>query len=135
MKPALKKFLALLANTVFVFDNKMLGDDALLGAPVEVEKRKGKGKAAKVESIEDEDDSEEQRVIHVELLATETVVEDVVVEQDTEARMKLAGKLSCRAYIPPGARVKWARSVGGIVFLHLGNCISCTRYNCISSRR
>ena len=109
MKPAVKKFLGLLANTIFVFDNKVLGDDALLGAPLEVEKRKGKGKVAKVEAVEEEDDSEEQKVIHVELLATETVVEDVVVEADTAARMKLAGKVSCRAYIPPGARVQWAR--------------------------
>ena len=109
VKPAVKKFLGLLANTIFVFDNKVLGDDAMLGAPLEVEKRKGKGKVAKVEAVEEEDDSEEQKVIHVELLATETVVEDVVVEADTAARMKLAGKVSCRAYIPPGARVQWAR--------------------------
>ena len=107
MKPAVKKFLQLLANTVFVFDNKVLGDEALLGAPPEVEKRKGKGEGAEVEAVEEED--EEQKVIHVELLATETVVEEVVVEAETAARMKLAGKLSCRAYIPPGARVQWAR--------------------------
>merc|ERR1711962_1018513 len=31
------------------------------------------------------------------------------VEEETSARMKLAGKLSCRAYLPPGATVSWAR--------------------------
>lgn len=79
----------------------------LLGKLMKLIRKKGKGKVSN-KSVEEEEE-QEQEVIHVELLATETVVEDVVVEENTVARMKVAGKLSCRAYLPPGANVAWAR--------------------------
>ena len=76
-----------------------------------MEKKKGKSKIVKVDP-EDEDEQEDprkQEVMKVEMLVAEPALDDVVVEEETSARMKLAGKLSCRAYLPPGATVSWAR--------------------------
>jgi hypothetical protein len=109
VKPVMAKFGRMLDTAMFIFGNKVLNDEAVIGKPVVVEGRKGKGKAAKVEAVEEDEEPEEQEVMTVELLATEPPLEDVVVEEGTRARMKLAGKLSCRAYLPPGARVAWAR--------------------------
>ena len=78
---------------------------------MEVEKKKCKSRGVKVET-EDEDEEEDakkQEVVKVEILMAEPALDDVVVEEQTSARMKLAGKLSCRAYLPPGATVSWAR--------------------------
>merc|ERR1712013_141978 len=66
IKPVFDKFHSLLNSAIYIFDNKVLSENSLLGKTVEVEK-------------------------------------------ETSARMKLAGKLSCRAYLPPGATVSWAR--------------------------
>jgi len=108
---AMDKFKVLLDSAVFVFDNKMLRDDTVLGKPVEVEKKKGKGKAAKaVEEAEDEEEEEVQEVVKVELLMRERRLEEVVTEEGSKARMKLAGKVACRCYLPPGATVAWARA-------------------------
>lgn len=94
---AMDKFKVLLDSAVFVFDNKMLGDDTVLGKPVEVEKKKGKGKATKaVEEAEDEEEEEVQEVVKVELLMRERRLEEVVTEEGSKARMKLAGKVACR---------------------------------------
>ena len=108
IQPALAKFRKLLASTMFVWGRKVLGDQVVVGKKVE-DRKKGKGKGGKQEVVEDEDEDQEQEVLNVELLVTETPVEDVVVEDATSARMKVAGKLSCRAYLPPGARVGWAK--------------------------
>jgi len=107
VKEILVKFTQQLDNSRFVFNNKVMSDDDVIGKAHEVDKKKGKGKISN-KPVEEEEE-QEQEVIHVELLATETVVEDVVVEENTVARMKVAGKLSCRAYLPPGANVAWAR--------------------------
>ena len=101
----------LLNSAIYIFDNKVLSENSLLGKTMEVEKKKGKSKGAKVDT-EDEDEQEDakrQEVVKVEMLVAEPVLDDVVVEEKTSARMKLAGKLSCRAYLPPGATVSWAR--------------------------
>ena len=93
---AMDKFQVLLDSAVFVFDNKMLKDDTVIGKPVEVEKKKGKGKAGKaVEEVEEEEE-EVQEVVKVELLMRERRLEEVVTEEGSQARMKLAGKVSCR---------------------------------------
>ena len=78
---------------------------------MEVEKKKGKSKSVKVDP-EDEDEQEDakrHKVVKVEMLVAEPALDDMMVEEETSARMKLAGKLSCRAYLPPGATVSWAR--------------------------
>merc|ERR1719341_2635481 len=113
IKPVLAKFYRLLDSATYIFDNKVLGSDTMLGKAVEVEKKKGKSKGvAKVETEDGEGEEEEKRqeVMKVELLMAEPSLDDVVVEEQTSARMKLAGKLSCRAYLPPGANVSWARA-------------------------
>jgi len=114
VKPVLAKFYHLLDSATYIFDNKVLGSETVLGKAVEVEKKKGKGKGgAKVQTEEEgdeEDDDKRQEVVKVELLMAEPTLDDVVVEEQTSARMKLAGKLSCRAYLPPGANVSWARA-------------------------
>lgn len=64
---------------------------------MEVEKKKGKSRIVKVET-EDKDEQEDakrQEVVKVEVLVAEIALDDVVVEEKTSARMKLAGKLSC----------------------------------------
>ena len=111
IKPVLAKFYRLLDSATYIFDNKVLGSDTVLGKAVEVEKKKGKGKGGvKVEAEDGEEEEEKrQQVMKVELLMAEPALDDVVVEEETSARMKLAGKLSCRAYLPPGANVAWAR--------------------------
>ena len=113
VKPVLAKFNHLLDSATYIFDNKVLSSETVLGKAVEVEKKKGKSKGgAKVQTEEDgeeEDEDKRQEVVKVELLMAEPVLDDVVVEEQTSARMKLAGKLSCRAYLPPGANVSWAR--------------------------
>ena len=112
IKPVLAKFYRLLDSATYIFDNKVLGSDTMLGKAVEVEKKKGKSKGvAKVETEDGEGEEEEKRqeVMKVELLMAEPSLDDVVMEEETSARMKLAGKLSCRAYLPPGANVAWAR--------------------------
>ena len=111
IKPVLEKFNGLLDSATYIFDNKVLSSDTVLGKAVEVEnKKKNKNKGAKVETEDvEEDEDKRQAVVKVELLMAEPMLEDVVVEEDTSARMKLAGKLSCRAYLPPGANVSWAR--------------------------
>ena len=111
IKPVFDKFHSLLNSAIYIFDNKVLSENSLLGKTMEVEKKKGKSRGAKVEA-EDEDEQEDakrQEVVKVEMLVAEPVLDDVVVEEKTSARMKLAGKLSCRAYLPPGATVSWAR--------------------------
>merc|ERR1712013_551334 len=95
IKPVFDKFHSLLNSAIYIFDNKVLSENSLLGKTMEVEKKKGKSRGAKVEA-EDEDEQEDAK-------------RQVVVEEETSARMKLAGKLSCRAYLPPGATVSWAR--------------------------
>ena len=123
IKPVLAKFSHLLDSAVYIFDNKVLSSETVLGKAVEVEKKKGKSKgSAKVEKEEgeEEDDDKRQEVMKVELLMAEPALDDVVVEE-TNARMKLAGKLSCRAYLPPGANVSWARWV---IFLALNHLLS-----------
>ena len=107
----LEKFNGLLDSATYIFDNKVLSSDTVLVKAVEVEnKKKNKSKGAKVETEDvEEDEDKRQAVVKVELLMAEPMLEDVVVEEDTSARMKLAGKLSCRAYLPPGANVSWAR--------------------------
>jgi len=113
IKPVLAKFYRLLDSATYIFDNKVLGSDIVLGKAVEVEKKKGKSKGSvKVETEDGEEEEEEKRqqVMKVELLMAEPALDDVVVEEETSARMKLAGKLSCRAYLPPGANVAWARA-------------------------
>lgn len=113
VKPVLAKFNHLLDSATYIFDNKVLSSETVLGKAVEVEKKKGKSKGgAKVQTEEDgeeEDEDKRQEVVKVELLMAEPALDDVVVEEQTSARMKLAGKLSCRAYLPPGANVSWAR--------------------------
>ena len=113
VKPVLAKFNHLLDSATYIFDNKVLSSETVLGKAVEVEKKKGKSKGgAKVqteEEGEEEDEDKRQEVVKVELLMAEPALDDVVVEEQTSARMKLAGKLSCRAYLPPGANVSWAR--------------------------
>ena len=114
IKPVLAKFSCLLDSATYIFDNKVLSSETVLGKPAEVEKKKGKSKgSAKVEKEEgeEEDDDKRQEVMKVELLMAEPALDDVVVKEETSARMKLAGKLSCRAYLPPGANVSWARWV------------------------
>jgi len=111
IKPVFDKFHSLLNSAIYIFDNKVLSENSLLGKTMEVEKKKGKSRGAKVEA-EDEDEQEDakrQEVVKVEMLVAEPALDDVVVEEETSARMKLAGKLSCRAYLPPGATVSWAR--------------------------
>jgi len=111
IKPVFDKFHSLLNSAIYIFDNKVLSENSLLGKSMEVEKKKGKSRGAKVET-EDEDEQEDakrQEVVKVEMLVAEPALDDVVVEEKTSARMKLAGKLSCRAYLPPGATVSWAR--------------------------
>jgi len=114
VKPVLAKFNHLLDSATYIFDNKVLSSETVLGKAVEVEKKKGKSKGgAKVqteEEGEEEDEDKRQEVVKVELLMAEPALDDVVVEEQTSARMKLAGKLSCRAYLPPGANVSWARA-------------------------
>ena len=111
IKPVLAKFYRLLDSATYIFDNKVLGCDTVLGKAVEVEKKKGKSKGGvKVEAEDGEEEEEKrQQVMKVELLMAEPALDDVVMEKETSARMKLAGKLSCRAYLPPGANVAWAR--------------------------
>merc|ERR1719454_153097 len=112
IKPVFDKFHSLLNSAIYIFDNKVLSENSLLGKAMEVEKKKGKSRGAKVET-EDEDEQEDvkrQEVVKVEMLVAEPALDDVVVEEETSARMKLAGKLSCRAYLPPGATVSWARA-------------------------
>ena len=79
---------------------------------MKVEKKKGKSKSLKVdpEDKDEQEDAKRQEVVKVEMLVAEPALDDVVVEEKTSARMKLAGKLSCRAYLPLGATVAWARS-------------------------
>ena len=62
------------------------------------------------EDEDEQEDAKRQEVVKVEMLVAEPVLDDVVVEEKTSARMKLAGKLSCRAYLLLGATVAWARS-------------------------
>ena len=78
---------------------------------MKVEKKKGKSKSLKVdpEDKDEQEDAKRQEVVKVEMLVAEPALDDVMVEEETSARMKLAGKLSCRAYLPPGATVSWAR--------------------------
>ena len=45
------------------------------------------------------------------MLMAEPALDDVVVEKKTSARMKLAWKRSCRAYLPPGATVSYVGKV------------------------
>ena len=63
----------------------------------------------KTEDEDEQEDAKRHKVVKVEVLVAEPALDDVVVEEKTSARMKLAGKLSCRAYLPPGATVSWAR--------------------------
>ena len=60
-----------------------------------MEKKKGKSKIVKVDP-EDEDEQEDprkQEVMKVEMLVAEPALDDMMVEEETSARMKLAGKL------------------------------------------
>ena len=61
------------------------------------------------EDEDEQEDAKRHKVVKVEVLVAEPALDDVVVEEKTSAMMKLAGKLSCRAYLPPGATVSWAR--------------------------
>ena len=61
------------------------------------------------EDEDEQEDAKRQGVVKVEVLVAELALDNAVVEEKTSARMKLAGKLSCRAYLPPGATVSWAR--------------------------
>ena len=47
----------------------------------------------------------------MEMLMAEPALDYVVVEKKTSARMKLAWKRSCRAYLPPGATVSYMGKV------------------------
>ena len=58
---------------------------------------------------DEQKDAKRQEVVKVEVLVAELALDNAVVEEKTSARMKLAGKLSCRAYLPLGATVAWAR--------------------------
>ena len=110
-KPVFDKFHSVLKSAIYIFDNKSLSENTLLGKTMEVEKKKCKSRGVKVET-EDEDEEEDakkQEVVKVKMFMAEPALDDVVVEEKTSARMKLAGKLSCRAYLPPGATVSWAR--------------------------
>ena len=44
---------------------------------------------------DEQKDAKRQEVVKVEVLVAELALDDVVVEEKTSARMKLAGKLSC----------------------------------------
>ena len=61
------------------------------------------------EDEDEQEDAKRQEVVKVEVLVAELALDDAVVEEKTSARMKLAGKLSCRPYLPLGATVAWAR--------------------------
>ena len=98
-KPVFDKFHSLLDSAIYIFDNKFLSENTLLGKTMEVE----------TEDEDEEEDAKKQEVVKVEIFMAEPALDDVVVEEKTSARMKLAGKLSCRAYLPPGATVSWAR--------------------------
>ena len=100
-KPVFDKFHSLLDSAIYIFDNKFLSENTLLGKTMEVE----------TEDEDEEEDAKKQEVVKVEIIMAEPALDDVVVEEKTSARMKLAGngKLSCRAYLPPGATVSWAR--------------------------
>ena len=72
VSPGIEKFSDMLKNCVFVFDNKMLGDNHVVGKALEVEKKKGKGKSKNevVEEKSDEEDCASQEVIAAEILFT-----------------------------------------------------------------
>jgi len=112
VSPGIEKFSDMLKNCVFVFDNKMLGDNHVVGKALEVEKKKGKGKSKNevVEEKSDEEDCASQEVITAEILFTESSYPEEVVAQSTVVRLKFAGKISSRTYLAPGATVQMAKT-------------------------
>ena len=120
----LEKFNGLLDSATYIFDNKVLSSDTVLGKAVEVEnKKKNKNKGAKVETEDvEEDEDKRQAVVKVELLMAEPMLEDVVVEEDTSARMKLAGKL-VQSLSPPWCQCLLAKVIYFLYeILHLFSC-------------
>jgi len=106
----LSKFLKLLNTSIFIIDNKLLSEKEILGKPVESDKKKKSKLTKKVSLDPSEEESQEQEKVAVELLFEETEIpEDSSVSEDTKVRMKFAGRLSSRTFLPPGATVQWAK--------------------------
>ena len=125
LAPAMEKLEENLSHCIFVFGNKLLQDNEVLGKPFDMDKKKGKGKNRN-ESL-DEDDDNAQTIMNVELLMTGIYTQykqipdynlpsalDSLCPQNVEiqpsvVRMKVAGKLCSRVYLAPGATVTSAK--------------------------
>jgi len=108
--PGVERFSENLRNCIFVFDNQMFGDKHVIGKTIEVEKKKGKGRAkSEVQESSDLEDCSAQAVINLELLFTDSSCPADVVTQSSAVRLKFAGKVSSRSYLPPGATVQAAK--------------------------
>jgi len=110
--PAVRKLEENLAGCIFVIGNKILPDDQQLGKPLEIDKKKG-GSQRAVKSQQESADSSEledvQEIVSVQLLVTDAGCPDSVSSQQSEVRLKVAGKLCSRSYLAPGATVLQAK--------------------------
>jgi len=111
IKSGVSKYRESLENCIFIFDNKIVGNEELLGKPVETEKKKGKGKVNKNEDFDGSELEEGQEIRNVELLFKDRCVPDAQIDESTKVRLKFAGRISSRSYLPPGAKVAWAKEV------------------------
>jgi len=96
-----------LKHSIFIFGNKVLGDKDVLGKTFDYDKKKSKGKNKNETDVDG--DVEVQTVLNVELLMTDNLCPESVSLQQSVIRMKVAGKLSSRVYLAPGASVENAK--------------------------
>jgi len=98
-----------LQDCLFIFSNKLLPDSQVIGKPVETDNKRIKGKS-KTEVLDTSLEVEEQEVITTDLLFTDTQCPAEAQTRETAARLKVAGRLCCRCYLPPGATVRQGKA-------------------------
>jgi len=110
VSPGIEKFSSMLENCIFIFENQMLDDKYVVGKSIESDKKKVKGKnKVEVQDSSDVDESLMQELVGVELLFADVSCPTDVDSRKTNVRMKIAGKISSRSYIAPGASVLLAK--------------------------
>lgn len=138
VEKGVEKFGKSLRNCLCLFDNQLRGDEELIApAQLEAPDKKGKGRQSERKGVsvleEDMDESKERLKVKVQLLLKdEGACQDDVAVRDSNIRIKLAGKLTTRAFVPYGTTIRECRqaiitdilrSLGGRVRMHCDSLV------------
>jgi len=98
------KFERSLATSLCLFNSELKGPEETICPPQFEAKKKGKGKHKQMEAEEEEEEGSFKFSVHILVQDDPNVGEEVLIE-DNNIRIKLAGKMTSRSYMPKGSSI------------------------------